>query len=304
MLMKTLFSAVTFASMLRMATSLILASVGGCFSNKAGIFNIALESFMLVSAFFATLGSFFTSNAYIGLACGIMAGLICAVIFNVFVFHLGSDGMVISIAMNLGGWGFTTLMMFALFQARGSFIDSRIISLPVINMSFLSPFQSLNKILNNHNILIYLALLSIPLMWVIMYKTPFGLRVRGVGINEIAVQSTGVSILGLKWKASMITGLFCGMAGSVLPLGGTSVFTENMTAGRGFLAVAAILLAQGNPLLAGLACFLFAYMDALTVGLENMGTPSQLVRTLPYVATIIILLVFGAKNVSKKVRGK
>ena len=299
MLVKTLFSAVTFASMLRMATPLILASVGGCYGQKAGIFNIALESFMLISAFFATWGSFATANAYIGLLCGVTAGILCAVLFSIFVFHFESDGMVVSIALNSGAWGFT-LMMFAVFKARGAFVDPRIISLPYIDFHFLDKFPFLSGVLSHHHILVYLSLLSIPLMWAIMYKTPFGLRVRGVGINPVAAQSAGTNVLGIKWKASLITGFFCGLAGTVLPLGGTSVFTENMTAGRGFLALAAILLSRGNPLIAGLTCFLFAYTDALTVGLENMGIPSQLVQTLPYVATIIVLLIVSGRQIYAK----
>ena len=282
MLMETLFSSVTFASTLRTSTPLILAAVGGCYGNKAGIFNIALESFILISAFFATWGSYAAANAYVGLLCGI--------------FHLGSDGMVVSIAMNLGAWGFTTLMMSAIFDARGSFVDPRIISLPAFDIPGLGAIPFVSDVFNNHNILVYFSIVSIALMWIIMYKTPFGLRVRGVGINAAAAEATGTNMLSLQWAASLITGLFCGMAGAVLPLGGTSVFTENMSAGRGFLAVAAILLAKGNPLVAGLTCVLFAYTDALTVGLENLGIPSQLVQTLPYVATILVLLAFNIKQ--------
>ena len=296
MLMETLFSSVTFASTLRTSTPLILAAVGGCYGNKAGIFNIALESFILISAFFATWGSYAAANAYVGLLCGILAGFVCAIIFSIFVFHLGSDGMVVSIAMNLGAWGFTTLMMSAIFDARGSFVDPRIISLPAFDIPGLGAIPFVSDVFNNHNILVYFSIVSIALMWIIMYKTPFGLRVSGVGINAAAAEATGTNMLSLQWAASFITGLFCGMAGAVLPLGGTSVFTENMSAGRGFLAVAAILLAKGNPLVAGLTCVLFAYTDALTVGLENLGIPSQLVQTLPYVATILVLLAFNIKQ--------
>jgi len=299
-MLNTLFGAVTLAATLRLATPLIFAAVGGCFGNKAGVFNIALESFMLTAAFFSAYGTYLTVNPYIGVLFGILAGVLCAVLFGVFVFHLESDGMVVSIAMNLGAWGLTTLSMLALFGVRGSFMDPRLVSLPTVHMPFLEGLGIVNKVFNDQNILVYLAFLSILVMWVIMYRTPFGLRTRGVGINEKAAQTTGTNVLAYRWYATLITGVFCGVAGAVLPLGGTSVFSENMTAGRGFLAVAAILVGQGNPAVAAASCLLFAYASALSVGIQNLGIPSQLVETLPYVATILVLLLYGSRNLYRK----
>lgn len=299
-MLKTLLGTVTLAATLRLATPLIFAAVGGCFGNKAGIFNIALESFMLTAAFFSAYGSFLTANPYVGVLFGILAGLLCALLFGLFVFHLESDGMVVSIAMNLGSWGLTTLSMLALFGVRGSFMDPRLVSLPAVHIPFLEALGPVGAVFNDQNILVYLAFLSVAAMWVVMYRTPFGLRIRGVGINPKAAQTTGANVLAYRWKALIITGAFCGLAGAVLPLGGTSVFSENMTAGRGFLAVAAILVGQGNPLAAAASCLLFAYAGALSVGIQNLGIPSQLVETLPYVATILVLLVYGAGNVSAR----
>lgn len=295
-MLNTLLGTVTLAATLRLATPLIFAAVGGCFGNRAGVFNIALESFMLTSAFFATYGTWLTANPYVGVLFGILAGVLCAALFGLFVFHLESDGMVVSIAMNLGAWGLTTLMMVALFGVRGSFMDERLVSLPALHFAFLEPLGKVNGVLNDQNVLVYVAFAAVAVMWVVMYQTPFGLRLRGVGINARAAQTSGVNILGYKWVSTIITGVFCGIAGAVLPIGGTSVFAENMTAGRGFLAVAAILVGQGNPLLAAASCLLFAYASALSVGIQNLGIPSQLVETLPYVATILVLLIYGARN--------
>lgn len=295
-MLNTLLGTVTLAATLRLATPLIFAAVGGCFGNRAGVFNIALESFMLTSAFFATYGTWLTANPYVGVLFGILAGVLCAALFGLFVFHLESDGMVVSIAMNLGAWGLTTLMMVALFGVRGSFMDERLVSLPALHFSALESLGKINGVLNDQNVLVYLAFAAAAVMWVVMYQTPFGLRLRGVGINARAAQTLGINILAYKWASTIITGVFCGIAGAVLPIGGTSVFAENMTAGRGFLAVAAILVGQGNPLLAAASCLLFAYASALSVGIQNLGIPSQLVETLPYVATILVLLIDGARN--------
>ena len=288
-----LFGSITMAAALRMAVPLILSSIGGCFGDRTGIFNIALESFMLCAAFFATLGTYYAGSPYVGVLCGIAAGLFCAVLFGVFVFHLGSSGMVVSIAMNLGMDAFTSFLLLHLFGKRGSFMDPRLVSLPVIRLPFVHQSPYVGEVLGRHNIIVYLTLFAVIGTWIAMYKTPFGLRLRSVGINEKAAQTTGTNVLRYKWYSVLITGFFVGAAGAVLPLGGTSVFTENMSAGRGFLAVAAIMIARGNPVLAALFSFMFAYAQALAASMQNFGIPSQIVLALPYVLTIVVLLASG-----------
>lgn len=288
-----LFGSITMAAALRMAVPLILSSIGGCFGDRTGIFNIALESFMLCAAFFATLGTYYAGSPYVGVLCGIAAGLFCAVLFGVFVFHLGSSGMVVSIAMNLGMDAFTSFLLLHLFGKRGSFMDPRLVSLPVIRLPFFHQIPYVGEVLGRHNIIVYLTLFAVIGTWIAMYKTPFGLRLRSVGINEKAAQTTGTNVLRYKWYSVLITGFFVGAAGAVLPLGGTSVFTENMSAGRGFLAVAAIMIARGNPVLAALFSFMFAYAQALAASMQNFGIPSQIVLALPYVLTIVVLLASG-----------
>ena len=148
--------------------------------------------------------------------------------------------------------------------------------------------------------MVYFTLLAIAGTWIAMYKTPFGLRLRSVGINEKAAQTTGTNVLRYKWYSVLITGFFVGIAGAVLPLGGTSIFTENMSAGRGFLAVAAIMIAKGNPVLAAMYSFMFAYAQALAASMQNFGIPSQIVLALPYFMTIAVLLVSGIRGRVKK----
>lgn len=295
-MLEILFGAVTLSAMLRLATPLILATIGGCFGDKTGIFNIALESFMLGAAFFATLGSYLTLNPYVGVLFGILTGLAFSAVFGFFVFHLNSSGMVVSIALNTGAWGFTTLLLTSIFHTRGVFMSPNIKSFSPIDIPLLNQIPYVRDVLNNHNILVYFALFAVAGAWIVMYKTPFGLRLRSVGINEKAAQTSGINILKYRWISLLITGVFVGIAGAFLPLCGTSMFGENMSAGRGFLAVAAIMIGRGNPLKAALSCLLFAYADALTIGFQNMGVPSQIVLTLPYVATVIVLFAAGIKN--------
>ena len=280
-MLSILIGTITMAAALRMAVPLILSSVGGCFGDRTGIFNIALESFMLCAAFFATLGTYYSGNPYIGVLCGILAGLVCAVIFGTLVFHLGSSGMVVSIAMNLGMDAFTSFLLLNIFGKRGSFMDPRLISLPVIKLPLLSKIPYLGEIFGAHNLVVYFTLLSILGAWIAMYKT---------------AQTTGTNVLRYKWYSVLITGFFVGIAGAILPLGGTSIFTENMSAGRGFLAVAAIMIAKGNPVMAAVYSFMFAYAQALAASMQNFGIPSQIVLALPYVMTIVVLLISGIRS--------
>ena len=300
MLLELLFDTTTLSSALRLGTPLVLAAIGCCFSDRAGVFNIALECFMLCAAFFAALGTWFTLNPYIGVLWGIAASLACSVIFGVFVFYLQSSGIVVSIAMNLSAWGLTTLLMLFFWGSRGSYIDERLVSLPSIRMGWIENVPFLGKILFGQNILVYLSIALIILMWFLMYKTTFGLRLRGVGMNSTASQTIGISVRRYQWYATLILGVFCGLGGAVLPLGGTSIFSENMTAGRGFLAVAAVMVGKGNPLLTGIFCLLFSYIDALSLQLQNVGIPSQLVETFPYITTILVLVISSAKQSLKK----
>ena len=286
-MLNILVGTITMAAALRMAVPLILSSIGGCFGDRTGIFNIALESFMLCAAFFATLGTYYSGSPYVGVLCGILAGLACAVLFGTLVFHLGSSGMVVSIAMNLGMDAFTSFLLLNLFGKRGSFMDPRLVSLPVIKLPLISRIPYVGEVLGAHNIVG---------TWIAMYKTPFGLRLRSVGINEKAAQTTGTNVLRYKWYSVLITGFFVGIAGAILPLGGTSIFTENMSAGRGFLAVAAIMIAKGNPVMAAVYSFMFAYAQALAASMQNFGIPSQIVLALPYFMTIAVLVVSGIRS--------
>lgn len=300
MLVDVFFNNTTLASALRLSIPLIFAAIGSCFSDRAGVFNIALECFMLCAAFFAALGTWFTVNPYIGILCGIAASLICSIIFGFFVFHLKSSGIVVSIALNLSAWGLTTLLMMYFWGCRGSYIDERLVSLPTIRTDWISKLPFIGKIFYGQNILVFLGVFLIFIMWFIMYKTTFGLRLRGVGLNATASQTIGVSVKRYRWYATIITGIFCGLGGAVLPLGGTSIFSENMTAGRGFLAVAAVMVGKGNPLLTGIFCLLFAYTDAISLQLQNIGIPSQLVETFPYVTTVLVLVLSGIKQKLKE----
>lgn len=276
-MLRYLFSASTWAATLRLSAPLGLAAMGSVFGHKARIFNIGLESYVLTSAFFATWGSYLFENAFIGLLFGMVAGVVMSGIFGIFVLHLKADPIVVGIAMNLSSWGLTSLLLLNIFHIRGSIMDPRIKSFSTIHIPFLDNIPIINDIFNNQNILVYMTIIVVILSHIVMYKTPFGLRIRGVGINESAMEAAGVSVIKYKWASLIITGVLVGAGGAFLPLSGISMFTENMSAGKGFLAVTAARIGNGDPLKAFFACFIFAFADALSVGLQNFQYPSQLV---------------------------
>ncbi|MBW8347919.1 ABC transporter permease [Bacillus sp. IITD106] len=294
-----LFGSLTFAAMFRLATPIILTAMGGAFADRANIFNIGLESFMLVSAFFAMFGSYLMSNAFAGLLFGILSSLLMSCIFATLVLHFKSDVIVVGIAMNLSAWGFTTMLLDGIFNTRGAFTDPRIKSFNNISIPFLEKVPYIGSIFQDQNLLVYIAIISVIVCQAIIYMTPFGLRLRGVGGNEKAAESAGVNILKYKWISVIITGVFAGISGSFLSIGGISMFTENMSAGKGFLALAAIMIGKGNPFKVFLACLIFAYTDAIAVGLQSYQIPSQLVLMIPYVATIMVLFFVNVRDRNK-----
>lgn len=299
-MLRYLFSASTWAATLRLSAPLGLAAMGSVFGHKARIFNIGLESYVLTSAFFATWGSYLFENAFIGLLFGMAAGIVMSGIFGIFVLHLKADPIVVGIAMNLSSWGLTSLLLLNIFHIRGSIMDPRIKSFSTIHIPFLDNIPIINDIFNNQNILVYMTIIVVILSHIVMYKTPFGLRIRGVGINESAMEAAGVSVIKYKWASLIITGVLVGAGGAFLPLSGISMFTENMSAGKGFLAVTAARIGNGDPLKAFFACFIFAFADALSVGLQNFSIPSQLVLMTPYVITIVVMCLTNLSELRKE----
>jgi simple sugar transport system permease protein len=279
-----------FAAMLRLAAPILLVSMGGSFGHKGSILNIGLESFVAISAFFAMWGSYLSENPWVGLLFGVLSSLAASAVFAVFVLYFKSNSIVVGISMNLAAWGITTFLLSLNFKVRGVFISPRIKSFRPVDIFFIKDIPWFGAVFNRHNLLVYLAFVSVAVSHVLMYRTPFGLRLRGVGIKEVAARTAGVNASRYKWAAVLLGGFFSGIAGSFLTIGGASMFTENISAGRGFLALAAIMAGDGNPLRVMFASLVFGYTSALSVTLQSIGIPSQIVMCFPYAITVLILV--------------
>ena len=279
------------ASTLRLMTPILFVAMGGAFGHKASVLNIGLESFMAFSAFFSMYGSYLFESAWMGLLFGVVSATLASCVFAVFVLHFQSNAVVVGIALNLAGWGATTFLLDALLNTRGVCIDRRIKSFAPIDLPIIKDIPYIGEIISGQNILVYLSLILMVVCYIVMYKTPFGLRLRGVGIKAVAAQTVGINAVKYKWIAILISGVFSGLGGAYLTIGGSSMFTENISAGKGFLALAAIMVGNGHPIKTALACLVFGYTQALSVTLQSMGLPSQIVISVPYLITIAIMFV-------------
>lgn len=284
-----------FFSTIRFATPLIFAALGGMFSERSGVINIALEGLMLAGAFTAAVVTYEVGNPFIGLFCGMLAGGILASVFAVSVIKFEADQVVAGFAINILMLGLPALISGAIYDSTGSTEQ--------IAKEFLLPEFF------NINIASVLALALVPVCWYVLYKTPFGLRLRATGENPAAADAAGISVVRLRYLAVILSGVLAAAGGAYLSIGQSSLFTRGMTAGRGFIALAALILAKWKPVPVLLACLFFGFTEALTIPLANVQLPSgenipvQFIQIIPYVLTIIVLAGFIGLSRAPKALG-
>ena len=257
---------------IRMATPLILAGLGGLISFQSGDLNIALEGFMLIGSFFAVVGSFLFENALMGILFAVLAA------------------------------GGTVYLSRLIFNVKGSFSSPKIAPIPKLHFDLLEEVPFINQLFNNHSLFIYLSWLLVIVLWVIMYKTPFGFHIRAAGEYPAALETSGIKVNKMRWHAAIITGITCGLAGAHLSLGYLNLFVENMTAGRGFIALAAVIFGGANPLGMAGTSMLFGVAEGASLRIQNIGVPSQITLMFPYIATIAALVLRSV--ISKEFRKK
>jgi simple sugar transport system permease protein len=274
------------------ATPILLAALGGAFTFYAGIFNIAMEGMMLTGAFFAVLGSYYFDSWLIGIVFAILGSLIMALIFILFAVTLKTDEFVTGIALNLFALGATTYMMRQIFNVKGAFSNPGIVPIPRIHLPLVAKIPILGEILSGQNLLIYITVLVVILSAFIIFKTRFGLRLRAAGYNAPSLDSSGVSSARIRTWSLIICGVLCGLAGAFLSLGYVTLFSENMSAGRGWISLAAVILVNGNPWGIALISLLFGFTDGLGLLLQQY-LPSQFTSMVPYIATLIALYFYS-----------
>ncbi len=304
-------------SSLRLATPLLLACLAGLYSERAGIFDIGLEGKMLAAAFVAGAVAAVSGSAWIGLAAGVGASLALAAIHGLASITLKGNQLISGVAVNFLASGLTALVGQNWFgmggqtpQLSGAQRFSPI-TLPfaetIGGVPVVGPIY--RHLISGNNILVYAALLAVPLTWWVLYRTRFGLRLRAVGENPGAVDTAGVSVTRQRYAAVAICGVLCGIAGAYLSTGMAAGFVRDMTAGKGFIALAALIFAKWRPLPALGACLLFGILEAIGIRYQDIvvggvPVPVQFMQALPYVLTVIILAGFVGKAVPPKAGGR
>ena len=303
-------------STVRLATPLLLACLAGLYSERAGIFDIGLEGKMLMAAFFSAAVAAVTGNVWLGLLAGIASSLLLSGLHGLASITFRGNQLISGVAINFLAAGLTVLIAQDWFQQGGrtpSLLTSGRfgpITLPfadsLAGVPILGPIYS--ELLSGHSILVYFAFLAVPATWWILYRTRFGLRLRAVGENPAAVDTAGVSVIGLRYAAVAICGVLCGIAGAYLATALQAGFVKDMTAGRGFIALAALIFAKWRPWQAMGACLLFGLLQAVALRFQNIEigpivVPVQVMDALPYILTVVILAGFVGKAVPPKAGG-
>lgn len=283
-------------STFRYITPILLAALGGLICERVGVFNIALEGLMLWGAYFAVVGSFYAGNAFAGVLTAMLLGIALAAVFGAIVIPLKGNMIVSGIALNLLIAGATIFLLRAMFGVKGAFQDPKLQGLGKINLPIIENIPILGPILSGHSWLVYLSWLLTIVVYVLLFKTSLGLRMRGVGEQPEAAATLGVKVNWIRFGAILASGALCGLAGAQLSLGQVTLFVENMSAGRGWIAVVAVMLGQAHPFGVFFASVLFGFADSIGFRLQAYGLPTQFTGMVPYLVTLAALFVIALRR--------
>lgn len=294
--LRGIFSSLFLASILRISTPLILPALGGLISELAGVINIALEGIMLVAAFTGVIISAYTKNVWIGVAAGIFVGTLFSMILAIFHLYLQTDIILAGIALNIMAQGGTIFLLYILTGDKGNSSTLASGAVPTFTIPLLDKVPFLGTVLNGHNIFTYLAFILTWLVAVFLYRSPLGVHLRAVGENSDAAASVGINVKRTQTIAIALSGFFASLGGLSLSMGYLTLFQNAMTAGRGFIALAAIYLGGRAPWGTLLAAIVFGSADALSNQLGSLNIPPQWMQMIPYAATIIALVGYNIRK--------
>ena len=278
--MADLFTIALIFSTVRLSTPLILAAIGGMFSERSGVINIALEGMMLAGAFTAAAITYASGSAWVGLIAAVGAGIVIALVHAVACIRFKADQVVVGTAINIMMIGLPGFLSGAFFLSSGS--------TPQIPIEHLLPRAP-----------IVMAFVLVPLAWYVLYRTPFGLRLRAVGENPGAADAAGLNVAKIRYSGVLISGALAALGGAYLSIGQSSLITRNMTSGRGFIALAALIFGKWRPVQTMLACLFFGFTEAVTIQMQGVvklpsgeDIPVHFIQMVPYVLTIVVLAGF------------
>jgi simple sugar transport system permease protein len=283
-----------YVAIVRMTTPLLLAAIGSLLAERSGVVTFSMESMMLMGSVGGIIGSGLTNNVWIGLLLAIVLGMGIGLVYAVWAVSIGSHQIVTSVALNLGALGLSSIV-YALSFLRGAEVIQTVIrvpSLPYWKIPLLGDIPFIGPVFFNHLPLVYLGYIMVPLVFFILYRTTWGLKIRAVGDHPHAADTVGISVAKVRYITIMFSGALSGLAGAFLSIGLLGSFMENMTAGRGFIAYTAIVFGKWQPVGVALGTLLFGAADALQLRIQaiNPNIPYQFLIAFPYVVTLIALI--------------
>lgn len=288
-----IFSTSFVFSVLRLSTPILLATLSSVISERSGIGNITMEGTMLISAFIGVVVSTYTGSAWIGFILAIGVGGLTGYLLSYIIFKLKVNDILAGIAINLLGSGGTVFVLFALTGVRGisTALSSKV--MPAVNIPVIKEIPVLKEVISGQNIVTYFAFIAVFAIWYLLFKTRLGLRIRAVGENPDAAKSVGISVYKTKTTALVIAGILSGMGGAYISMGYVSWFAKNITAGRGWIGIAAAAMSGQHPVWGMLAAILFGIADSISNTLQTINLPSQLVLMIPYIVTLIAMCIYA-----------
>ena len=297
--MSDVFNMLLLQNTLRTATPVVLCALGCLMTERVGIMNIGVEGMMLMGAFFAVLGSYLYGSWVMGIVFVIILGILLGLFYYLFSIKFKSDEFVIGVALNILAGGLTVFLLRTLFGVKGSFSDPAIVPLPTLHFPWLESVPVLGTILSGNTLLVYVSWIFVFLCWLLLYKTPLGFHLRASGEAPEALRAAGKNPDRMKLLASVLCGILASLSGAHLSLGYLTMFSENMSASRGFVAVACVIFGGGNPPRVFLAALLFGFIDALGLRLQKY-IPADITAMAPYVVTVIMMVVVVLMKRRKK----
>ena len=302
---KVITSTAFLFSIIRVTTPLLYGSLASLMSELSGVSNIGIEGMMLTCALIGVLSSaFFGANAGLGLLCAVLVGIALGLLLCFLITKLQTDAIITGIAYNLTASGLTVFLLYLAVGEKG--ISSSLVSgvLPSMEIPLLNKIPFVGAVLSGHNILTYVVILLVILISVFLDKTPLGLHIRGCGESPEALESVGIHVSRIQYIALALSGALAALGGAYMSMGYVSYFVKDMIAGRGFIAIAAASLGANRPLPTMFVCLLFGAAEALAVNptIQNMGVPTELVSTIPYIVTIIVLVIYSCKKMNDRKR--
>jgi simple sugar transport system permease protein len=296
-LLAIVFSPDFFYMWIRVVTPILLPALGAMVCNRAGVVNLGLEGIMLTAALFGVLGGAFGGSVIWGLLAGVGISLLLSMVFAYVHLNLRANNVLCGTAINTFASGFTVFLLELLTGEKGTSSSLKSFSFPSVHIPLIKDIPVVGQIISGHNLLTYIAVLAVFLVSFLIYKTPLGIRIRTVGENEHAASSVGINVNRVRYIAILICGLLTGLGGMYLSTGYLNFFTRDMTAGRGFIALAAAPMGQNTPLGTLYASLVFAFFDGLSNILQVMRIPSEFVQMLPYLATILGITVYSIQRI-------